>query len=186
MRLTDCFENRLLRRERPDAARSRRSLEVADAKISEAEKAFDYGLSDAAIILAYTATFHAARAVLFRDGILDSMRIERHETIYGLETKSTYKETEYNMRKAKEFLSSIKKSYQNQDLNDPLLLESATKQRILFISEMILCGQWLFLQPEKPRHDVVSFDRELRDTLSIISITHSERSPSDSVLGHDP
>jgi uncharacterized protein (UPF0332 family) len=63
------LRSRLLRRERPDREKSRRSIQVAETKINEAEKAFKHELMDATIILAYTATFHAARAILFNDGI---------------------------------------------------------------------------------------------------------------------
>jgi len=81
--------------------------------------------------------FHAARALLFRDGFtekshvclieylrekyvkagrmsealvnaLDSARAERHETLYGLETRIGKKDAEYSLEKAKEFLAMIK------------------------------------------------------------------------------
>jgi len=139
MNLRDCFQKRLLRRGRPDTAKSARSLEVASTKLGEAEKALKNELFDAVIILSYTAMFHAARALLFRDGIiekshiclaeylraeyvrkgrlsgalvstLDSMRIDRHETLYGLETKSGAKEAEYAIRKANEFLKAAKET----------------------------------------------------------------------------
>jgi len=137
MNIRECFEKRLLRDDRPDTQRSRRSIEVAEAKIEEAEEALKYGLLDATLILSYTAMFHAARAVLFRDGIvershiclieylkeryvntgrmsealinaLDSARVDRHETLYGLETKSSEREARYSLKRAKEFLSTIK------------------------------------------------------------------------------
>ena len=94
---------------------------------------------DAAVILSYTAMFHAARALLFLDGIiekshiclaeylraeyvrkgklraalvndLDSLRIDRHETMYGPETKCGAKEAEYALRKAKEFLEALRET----------------------------------------------------------------------------
>jgi len=37
------------------------------------------------------------------------LRIDRHETLYGLETKSSAKEAEYALRKANEFLKAAKK-----------------------------------------------------------------------------
>jgi len=137
MRLNECFRKRLLRRERPDLEKSKRSIEVAEAKLNEAEKAFGHGLLDATVVLAYTTMFYAARAILFKDGIvekshvclieylrekyvntgrlsgflintLDSIRIERHETLYGLETESSEKDAKYCLNKAKEFLSTVK------------------------------------------------------------------------------
>ena len=58
MNIRECFEKRLLREDRPDPRRSGRSMEVAEAKLEEAEKALRYGLLDATVILAYTAMFH--------------------------------------------------------------------------------------------------------------------------------
>jgi len=137
MKLKECFDKRLLRKEKPDLEKSKRSIEVAEAKLDEAEKALSHRLFDATIILAYTAMFHAARAILFRDGIvekshiclieylreiyintgklseaivntLDSLRIDRHETLYGLEAKSSQEEAKYSLEKAKEFLATTK------------------------------------------------------------------------------
>jgi len=138
MKLKECFEKRLLRRERPDLEKSKRSMEVAETKLNEAEKALSHKLFDATIILAYTAMFHAARAILFKDGIvekshiclieylrekyvnngklseatmntLDTLRIDRHETLYGLEVKNDEKEAKYSLEKATEFLATIKR-----------------------------------------------------------------------------
>jgi len=135
--IRECFEKRLLRVDRPDPRRSGRSMEVSEAKLEEAEKALRYGLLDATVILAYTSMFHAARAVLFRDGIvershvclieylkeryvktgrmsealintLNTARVDRHETLYGLETRSSEREAKHSMQRAREFLSMVK------------------------------------------------------------------------------
>ena len=55
MNIRECFEKRLLLEDRPDPRRSGRSMEVAEAKLEEAEKALRYALPDAMVILAYTA-----------------------------------------------------------------------------------------------------------------------------------
>jgi uncharacterized protein (UPF0332 family) len=138
MKLRECFQKRLLRKERPDSERSKRSVQVAEAKLDEAERALNHGLFDSTIILAYTAMFHAARAILFRDGIvekshvclieylretyvnngklsaalinaLDTLRVDRHETLYGLEARSSRKEAQHSVKKAKEFLDTVRK-----------------------------------------------------------------------------
>jgi len=137
MRLRECFQKRLLRKERPDSKKSERSMQVAETRLDEAERALKHGLLDSTIILAYTAMFHAARAILFRDGIvekshvclveylretyansgklseslvnaLDTLRVDRHETLYGLETRSSRKEAQHSIRKAKEFLDAVR------------------------------------------------------------------------------
>lgn len=126
-----------MRRDRPDLEKSKRSIEVAEAKLNEAERAFSHRLLDATVVLAYTTMFHAARAILFKDGIvekshvclieylrekyvntgrlseslintLDSIRIDRHETLYGLETESSEIDARYCLNKAREFLSTVK------------------------------------------------------------------------------
>ena len=137
MNVRECFERRLLREDRPDPRRSGRSMEVSEAKLEEAEKALRAGLPDATVILAYTAMFHAARGVLFRDGIversrvclieylreryvktgrmsealintLNTARVDRHEALYGLETRSSEREAKHSLRRAEEFLSMVK------------------------------------------------------------------------------
>lgn len=81
--------------------------------------------------------FHAARSILFKDGItekshvclveylreeyvktgrlseawtnsLDHMRIERHETLYSLETESSKKDAEHCLQEAEDFISTVK------------------------------------------------------------------------------
>jgi len=139
MNLKERFQRRLLRHGGPDTRKSARSLEVAWTKLEEAEKALKEELFDAAIILSITAMFHAARSLLFKDGViekshvclveylraeyvhkgklrgafvntLDSIGIDRHEIIYGLETKSSVKEAEYAVRRAMEFLEGIEEA----------------------------------------------------------------------------
>jgi uncharacterized protein (UPF0332 family) len=84
--------------------------------------------------MAYTAMFHAARAILFRDGIkershecipmyirqrypgmagqtniLNSYRIYRHEALYGLEFDPQEEDAIVAVRFAKELLSAVEK-----------------------------------------------------------------------------
>jgi uncharacterized protein (UPF0332 family) len=40
--------------------------------------------------------------------MLDALRIERHETLYGLDAESNLKVAEYALEKAKEFLKTVK------------------------------------------------------------------------------
>jgi uncharacterized protein (UPF0332 family) len=57
VRLDECFQKRLLRRERPDLEKCRKSIGVSAAKLDEAQRAFKHGLHDATVVLAYTAMF---------------------------------------------------------------------------------------------------------------------------------
>jgi uncharacterized protein (UPF0332 family) len=137
VKLKECFIKRLLRREIPDLQKSERSMEISETKLNEAQKALSHGLFDAATILAYTAMFHAARSILFRDGIiekshvclieylrekyvytrkmseavinsLNTLRIERHETLYGLVTETSGEEAKFSLKEATEFIETIK------------------------------------------------------------------------------
>ncbi len=60
MNLRECFEKRLLRRDAPSPEASRRSIMVAETKLTEARRALDHDLIDSSVILSYTAMFHAA------------------------------------------------------------------------------------------------------------------------------
>ena len=133
MNLQECFRKRLLRRDRPDPARARRSLEVAREKLKHARRAHEHELYDASLVLGYTSMFHAARALLFNDGIvekshvclveylrenyarrgrlseglvntLDRLRVDRHEAIYGLEASVEKDQAEYALEKSEEFI----------------------------------------------------------------------------------
>ncbi len=137
MNLDDCFKKRLLRKERPDKQRAQRSIEVARAKLEQAEKAADNELYDAALVLAYTSMFHAARAILFKDGVvekshvclveylreeyarkgriseglvinLDRLRIDRHEAIYGLETTVLEEQASRSLKQSREFIETAR------------------------------------------------------------------------------
>lgn len=112
MNLQECFENGLLKKERPDRAKALKSIEAAKHKLEVAKATFDADIFEEAVINAYAAMFHAARALLFNDGVvekshfgvyiyikekyspklearfineLNALRLERHELWYGLE-----------------------------------------------------------------------------------------------------
>lgn len=69
MDLEDCFEKGLLKRESPDIDKSKKSIEIAKHKINKAKKLFDVKIFEDTITNSYSAMFHVARALLFKDGI---------------------------------------------------------------------------------------------------------------------
>jgi uncharacterized protein (UPF0332 family) len=110
--IEDCFRERLLRRIGPSGEKTEKSMEVAKKRLDEAKRAIDSDFFSFAVIESYTAMFHAARALLYRDGIqekshyatfiymkekygskiplniinfLNIHRVERHDTLYGLD-----------------------------------------------------------------------------------------------------
>ena len=132
--IDECFENRLLRKIKPDSDKSKKSLEIAKVHLGKADQTIKVGLFDFSIIASYNSMFHAARAVLFRDGIqekshlcviiyikekygkkipshlinsFDTHRIERHEIMYGLEFIPTREDAEATLEDAKEFVSVL-------------------------------------------------------------------------------
>jgi len=132
----DCFKYRLLRKINPDIEKSKVSIKIAEEKLKRAKEAFKNGFFDFVIIEAYTSMFHAARALLYKDGIqekshyaiyiylkekykdkiplqiinlLNIYRLERHETLYGFEFKPNKEDASSAIEDAKIFLKEIKK-----------------------------------------------------------------------------
>lgn len=135
MRADDCFHKRLLRRVQPDPLKVAKAVEMAEAKNRRAVELFEKDFFEESIVTSYTSMFHAARALLFHDGViekshacvvaylrehytsrlgqhminwLDTYRLERHESFYGLE-KSTIDENEAKdaLEKSEKFLESV-------------------------------------------------------------------------------
>lgn len=133
----DCFKFRLLREIRPDKEKSKRSLEIARKSLPEAEEVLKLGIFDFVILKSYMAMFHAARALLYRDGIqekshyaifiylkekysgkiplhvlnfLNIHRIERHESMYGLDYKPEKQDALIAIEDAKTFVNEVEKN----------------------------------------------------------------------------
>jgi len=135
--IEDCLKFRLLRRINPDKEKSIRSLEIAKNRLKEAENIIKFKIYLSVIIESYMAMFHAARALLYKDGIqekshiaiyiylkekysnkiplpilnlLNIHRIERHEVMYGLEYKPEEKDALTALKDAKIFIKEINKN----------------------------------------------------------------------------
>ena len=135
MRIDDCFEKRLLRRTTPDPLKVTKALEMAAVKNERAIDLFENDFYEESIVASYTSMFQAARALLFHDGViekshacvvaylkehysstlgpdkinwLDTYRLERHESFYGLE-KSNIDEDEAKdaLEKSEKFLETV-------------------------------------------------------------------------------
>lgn len=132
MNLDKCFEENLLRRTKPSKKKMESSLKTAKHHIKNAKEVFNVGIYDLAFISSYNAMFHSARAVLFKDGIvershicvveylrskkmfprkytniLDMYRTKRHTTQYGLEVLIKEKEAKVSIKNAEEFIDAI-------------------------------------------------------------------------------
>ena len=110
MRLNDCFKEGLLRKMKPSKQYAIKSLEASLSYIQNAKDNFKMRNNNLVIFCSYTSMFHAARSLLFRDGIkershlcvisyiketyprlnrlanqLDTYRRDRHNTLYALD-----------------------------------------------------------------------------------------------------
>jgi len=133
MNLEDCFQRGLLKRTFPDMGNALRSLELSGSNIEDAAETLAIRRYRVVIVSSYTAMFHAARAMLFKDGVkersheclvrylkeshpelerfvnsLDSYRRFRHNAIYGLDFGLDEAEAQAALDSAKEFLEKIK------------------------------------------------------------------------------
>lgn len=133
MRLDDCFRQGLLKRVAPDIGNARRSLELSKSNIDDAAENIAIRRYRVVLVSGYTAMFHAARAILFRDGVkershecvpaylkerypelegfantLDTYRRFRHNAIYGLDFTITDADARAAVESAGEFLKKIK------------------------------------------------------------------------------
>ncbi|MBI5803661.1 HEPN domain-containing protein [Candidatus Pacearchaeota archaeon] len=136
--IEDCLKFRLLRRISPDKHKSVKSLEMAQINLKDANVELKYSLYKSAIMSSYMAMFHAARAILYRDGIqeknhyavyiylkekylnkiplpilnlLNIHRIERHEAVYGLDFIPQKEDALLAVRDAKSFISEAEKVF---------------------------------------------------------------------------
>ena len=135
--IEDCFKFRLLRKIEPDEEKTKKSLEISKQRLNEAERAIELKIFQYAILESYMAMFHAARALLYKDGVqekshfaifvylkekysdniplhilnfLNVHRIERHEAMYGLEFKPEEQDALVAIEDAKAFVKEIEKN----------------------------------------------------------------------------
>mgnify|MGYP001607096388 FL=1 len=132
----DCFRLRILRKIKPDKEKAKKSLEIAEKSLGEAERAVAYKIYEFVILKAYMAMFHASRALLYKDGIqekshyaiyvylkethskeipinvlnlLNIHRTERHEALYGLEYNPNKEDAITALEDSRIFLDHIKR-----------------------------------------------------------------------------
>ena len=134
----DCFAARILRRISPDPEKSKQSLLIAEKRLSKAHEALTKEFYDFALLEAYTAMFHASRALLYQEGIqekshyavylylkehqqfpedianlLNIHRAERHDVLYGLEYEVTQEDAKTTIKDAISFMNIIKEILKN-------------------------------------------------------------------------
>lgn len=132
----DCFRLRLLRKIKPDKEKSKKSLEIAESRLKRAKELLKLNIFDYVILESYMSMFHAARSLLYKDGIqekshyaisiylrekysnkipipvinfLEIHRTERHEAMYGLGYQPERDDAELSLKDAEIFIREIKK-----------------------------------------------------------------------------
>jgi len=132
MRVKDCFKEGLLKKTKPSKQYAKKSLDASLVYIENAKDNLQMNNNNLVIFCSYTAMFHAARALLFRDGIkershlctvsylretyprlkhlanqLDSYRRNRHITLYGLDFLISDDEARQAVKDAELFYKQI-------------------------------------------------------------------------------
>ena len=146
MKVSECFQKRLLRRTKSDLLKVTKALEMAKLKRKRASDLIKNDFFEESIVSSYTSMFQAARALLFLDGIiekshacvvsylrenyattlgqdriswLDTYRLERHESFYGLEKPTINKqEAEDALHKTERFLYSVNQIIRKSNQKD--------------------------------------------------------------------
>ncbi|MEW6748848.1 MAG: HEPN domain-containing protein [Candidatus Micrarchaeota archaeon] len=134
MSLDELFREGHLKKIAPSRERAEKSIEVARRYLHEARKNLEIDISDLAVIASYSSVFHAARAILFVDGIaershfaiyaylkekhkdfgeglinaFDVYRKLRHSVAYGLDTQVGKEDAKGIIEFADEFIGKVK------------------------------------------------------------------------------
>ena len=134
MNLNDCYEQGLLVKEAPSIEKAEKSIENAKLYLKQANDSFQAENYNLVIVCAYTSMFHAARALLFKDGVrershiclilyikskyqnlgeyaalIDSYRKSRHAAIYSLEYLITEIDAKEAINDGEMFLKEVEK-----------------------------------------------------------------------------
>jgi uncharacterized protein (UPF0332 family) len=131
----EIFEKRLLRKIPPDNEKVRKSLETADKYFAKINKLQSINDVELILITSYMAMFHAARALLYKEGIQEKshfaiyvylkethkelesqaiefniMREQRHESVYGFDVIFTQEDSAHHIETARSFVEKIKET----------------------------------------------------------------------------
>lgn len=133
MNVEELLKKRLLRKIPPDQEKVKKSLETAETYLGKIIKLKTINETELILISAYMAMFHAARALLYKEGIQEKshfaiyiylkethkelesqaiefniMREQRHDSVYGFDVTFTKEDSEYHEETAKKFVKKIR------------------------------------------------------------------------------
>ena len=143
MNVNDCFKKGLLKRNDFPEKIIGKEIENSKKHLKNASQCLEEGMLDLAVVSVYTAMFHAARAILFKDGIkershicvmiylkekypdlaeyatiFDNYRRSRHTMLYGMDVEVIEDDAKLGIEQAEEFISKIEKEVINKKIND--------------------------------------------------------------------
>jgi len=139
--LDNCLKQGLIRKAIPSKEKAAKSIDKARKWLDEAKKNRKFELFDSCLVSAYSAMFHAARSLLFRDGfrekshyclaryleekyvdpgklertvvdLLDRFRELRHEDLYELDFSAIEEDADEAIQNAETVITSIAKLLQ--------------------------------------------------------------------------
>ena len=138
MNIQECFEKRLLRKIAPDLLKVDSALKIAEHKLIRAKHLFSEEFFEEALITSYTPMFHAARALLYKEGVQEKghfavsvylsekfsqkissnliesfniYQLERHKALYGDFNEVSGEQASYSLSDAEAFLQEVKEIY---------------------------------------------------------------------------
>jgi len=143
MNIDDCFRKGLLKKnDFPDNIIGK-EIENSKKHLKNASQCVEDGMLDLAVVSVYTAMFHAARAILFKDGIkershicvmiylkekypelseytkiLDTYRRSRHTMLYGIDVDVIEDDAKLGIEQTEEFIEKIEKEVINKKIDD--------------------------------------------------------------------
>jgi len=134
MKMNECFAEGKLVAIAPSIRKAQKSLENAQDFVKQAQGNLPLKNYRLVLFCTYTAMFHAARALLFRDGVkershvclisylkgkypnlkssidtMDAYRCNRHSAIYGLDYLLSEPDAREAIKDAKDFLGTVQK-----------------------------------------------------------------------------
>jgi uncharacterized protein (UPF0332 family) len=136
--LDNCLQQGLIKKVIPSKEKAAKSIGKAGKWLDEARRNREVGLFDSCVVSAYSAMFHAARSLLFRDGfrekshyclaryleekyvdtgkierivvdLLDRFRELRHEELYELDFSAMRQDANEAVKNAERVISAISK-----------------------------------------------------------------------------
>src|SRR3989338_729328 len=138
MNVEECFQKKLLKKIPSDRLKADASLRVAEHQLVHAHELFAEEFVNDALIHVYMSMFHAARSLLYQDGvqekshyaiyiylferysdkfspeIIESFQVyqkERHNILYGLNGNVSKEEVEQSFEDAESFLQEVRRTH---------------------------------------------------------------------------